>query len=101
MSELKVNVCDVTLIGRRHSVFIRTSVKKCYHVERLELNLLCGIQIQMTSTPRSDCVRQEESDIGRLWRRDNEGLSLDGASTWPLDRKTVDPKILETPSQLL
>lgn len=70
-------------------------------MERLELNLLWGIQIQMASTPGSDCVRQEESDIGRLRRRDNEGLSLDGASTWPLDRKTVDPKILKTPSQLL
>lgn len=50
---------------------------------------------------RSDCISLEESHIERLWRRDNEGLSLDTASALPLDRKTVDPKILGTPSRLL
>lgn len=55
----------------------------------------------MAPIPGRDCVRLEERSVGRLWRRGNEGLSLDNASALPLDRKAVDPRILEIPSQLL
>lgn len=70
-------------------------------MERLEQNSLWGIQPQMASIPGSDCVSLEGSYMGRFWRRDNGGLSLDSASALPLGRNTVDPEILETPSQLL
>lgn len=55
----------------------------------------------MASISRSGCVRGEESIAERLGRREKGETSLDDASALLLDRKTVDPKILERPSQRL
>lgn len=72
-------------------------------MERAGLNFPQEIRIQMASISRSAMgegkkVLQKGEGGGR---RAKGETSLDDASALLLDRKTVDPKILERPSQRL